>query len=206
MLVLDTKGEKQKYIYVLLSRTYTVPARLIRLFTRKPYSHTSVALDMELGELYSFGRKGLHNPFNNGFIIEHLDSGIFGTDKNITCSVYAVPVTEEQYEIICHEIDYFVEYKDNFRYNNIGLVSTLFGKNIDDGKHFFCSQFVSHIFYRSGQKLFAKADGLIRPYDFHLRLKDNRIYKGKLSEYREFLEEHQGEDISYLQDEYAEAI
>lgn len=204
--MLQKNQRNQRYVYVVLSRTYTIPARWIRFFTGKPYSHTSLALDMELKKLYSFGRKGLHNPFNNGFIIEHLESGIFGMDKNITCCVYAVPVTEEQYEIICHEIDYFVENKDSFRYNNIGLVSVLFGKNIDDGRHFFCSQFVSHIFYRSGIKLFSKADGLIRPYDFHLRLKDNRIYKGKLSEYRDFLEEHQGDAVSYLQEEYAEAM
>ena len=50
----------QRYIYVLLSRTHTMPARLIRLFTGEPYSHTSIALDIELKSLYSFARKHIH--------------------------------------------------------------------------------------------------------------------------------------------------
>lgn len=82
----------------------------------------------------------------------------------------------------------------------------MFGKNVVDGKHFFCSQFVSHIFYKSGMRLFSKEDGLIRPYDFHIRLKDKRIYRGKLSEYRTFLKTRQDIKEDYLTEEYAKAI
>ena len=77
------KTKKQtKYIYVLLSRTHTTPARLIRFFTREPYSHASIALDIELNQLYSFARKHIHNPFDCGFIEENIETGIFGMDKN----------------------------------------------------------------------------------------------------------------------------
>ena len=81
--------KKQRYIYVLLSRTHTVPARLIRFFTREPYSHTSIALDIELREMYSFARKHVYNPFDCGFIDEDIERGVFGMDKNISCRVYA---------------------------------------------------------------------------------------------------------------------
>ena len=192
--------KQQKYIYVLLSRTHTVPARLIRLFTKEPYSHTSIALDIELKELYSFARKHVYNPFDSGFVNEDIESGIFGMDKNIYCSVYAVPVTDEQYQIIKEKINVFIKNREEYRYNYSGLAGIMFGKNVEDGKHFFCSQFVSHIFYKSGIQLFSKADGLIKPYDFHLKLKDQRIYKGRLCEYRGFLKRYYLENGYYPQD------
>lgn len=195
----------QRHIYVLLSRTHTMPARLIRLFTGEPYSHTSIGLDIELKSLYSFARKHIHNPFDCGFIDEDIETGIFGMDKNIYCSVYEIPVTEEQYQIIQQEINVFIKNREIYKYNYTGLGRVIFGRNVEDGKHFFCSQFVSHIIYKSGIRLFSKENGLIRPYDFHIRLKDKRIYKGRLSEYRQFLRMQQRKD-DYLSEEYAKAI
>lgn len=81
----------------------------------------------------------------------------------------------------------FKKNKDIYQYNYTGLVGVMLGKNVTDGKHFFCSQFVSHIIYKSGIHLFSKSNGLIRPYDFHIRLKHQRIYKGRLADYREYL-------------------
>ncbi len=178
----------QKYIYVMLSRTHTIPARLIRLYTGNPYSHTSIALDSELKQMYSFARKGVWNPFDSGFIKENIDSGVFGRDKNVYCSIYAVPVTDEQYQAIKDEISCFIKNQDEYGYNYTGLVFAMFGKNIEDGKHFLCSQFVNHIFYKSGMSLFDKENTLVKPYDFHIKLKHYRIYRGKLTEYRHFLE------------------
>ncbi len=204
------KTKKQtKYIYVLLSRTHTTPARLIRFFTREPYSHASIALDIELNQLYSFARKHIHNPFDCGFIEENIETGIFGMDKNVYCSVYEVPVTEEQYEIVRNEIEIFKKNRDIYQYNYTGIISLMFGKSVADGKHFFCSQFVSHIFYKSGVRLFSKSDGLIRPYDFHIRLKRHMIYSGRLSEYRSFLQgetKQFEENLFAKQEEYANVI
>ena len=101
--------------------------------------------------------------------------------------MYEIPVTEEQYQIIQDEINLFKKNKDIYQYNYTGLVGVMLGKNVTDGKHFFCSQFVSHIIYKSGIHLFSKSNGLIRPYDFHIRLKHQRIYKGRLADYREYL-------------------
>ncbi len=198
--------KNQRYIYVLLSRTHTVPARLIRLFTGEPYSHTSIALDIELREMYSFARKHVYNPFDCGFINEDIESGVFGMDKSICCSVYAVPVTEEQYRHVKQEIDVFVKNREEYKYNYTGLVSIMFGRNTEDGKHFFCSQFVSHIFYKSGIRLFSKEEGLIKPYDFHVQLKDKRIYKGKLSEYRNYLKGQYSQMLYFNHGDFPQAI
>ncbi len=177
-----------KYIYVMLSRTHTIPARLIRLYSKVPYSHTSIALDPELTQMYSFARKGVWNPLNSGFIREDINSGVLGRDKNVYCSIYAVPVSDEQYEAFKKEIDHFVDNPNQYGYNFVGLFAAMLEVNIEDGKHFLCSQFVNHVFDKSGMPLFEGDNNLIKPYDFHLKLKNYRIYRGKLTEYRSFLE------------------
>ena len=194
----------QRYIYILLSRTHTVPARLIRFFTGEPYSHSSIALDAELNNMYSFARKHIYNPFNCGFIDEDIETGIFGRDKNIQCSVYRVPVTEEQYQALRKELNTFIRNRNKYKYNYTGLVGVMFGKSRDDGIHFFCSQFISYVFYRSGIHITSKENGLTRPYDFHVRLKNNQIYTGKLSEYRRFIHATNANCEEY--DKVAEAI
>lgn len=187
--------KNQRYIYILLSRTHTVPARLIRFFTKAPYSHTSLALDLELKEMYSFARRHIYNPFDSGFVNEDIETGIFGRDKNVYCSVYAIPVTEEQYRIVREELQHFIEHRELYNYNYMGLVGILFGKNVSKDYNYFCSQFVSHVLSRSGIELFKKEHGLIQPYDFHLQLQQQRIYRGKLSEYRKYIKTLQKEEL-----------
>lgn len=186
-LLIHKLQRNQRYIYIVLTRTHTIPARLIRLFTRKPYSHTSLALDLELKEMYSFARRHIYNPFDSGFVLEDIETGVFGRDKNVYCSVYAVPVTEEQYMIVRKELKHFIENSELYNYNYMGLVGVLFGKNISKDYNYFCSQFVSYVLSRSGIELFKKEDGLIQPYDFHVQLQEQRIYRGKLSDYREYV-------------------
>ena len=118
--------------------------------------------------------------------------------------MYRIPVTEEQYAYIVDEIEHFINNKDDYGYNYLGLFSAMFGKDITDGTHFMCSQFVYHVFCKGGMRLFQEEHKVVRPFDFHIRFKDKQIYKGNLHEYRRFLEKcnlqlNDGE-------EYAEAM
>ena len=81
------KKLKKKSIYVVLTMTGTLPARIIKFYTGEPYSHASIAFDEDLQEMYSFARRTVHNPFNAGFVREYIDSGIFGIYKEITTSL-----------------------------------------------------------------------------------------------------------------------
>ena len=198
--------KNQRYVYVLLTGTNTIIAKLIRLYTRKPFSHVSLALDAELEELYSFARKQRFNPLNSGFVKEDLNKGVFGADKNAKCGVYQVPVTDEQYERISEEIMHFVKNEDDYSYNYLGLFSAMFGKNVENDTRFLCSQFVHYICQKGGVFLFPETDMLIRPFDFHLQLEDKQIYTGKLSEYRKYLDSQYDMDSMYNEENYAEAI
>ena len=54
--------EMQDHIFVLLMQTGTSVAKVLHFFTRKPYNHASVALDLTLEEMYSFCRNHIHFP------------------------------------------------------------------------------------------------------------------------------------------------
>ena len=44
--------EEEDYsVYIVLSKTQTLPSRVIKLWTREPYAHTSLAMDVELKEM-----------------------------------------------------------------------------------------------------------------------------------------------------------
>ncbi len=197
--------KNERYVYVLLTGTNTMIAKLIRLYTREPFSHASIALDVELDELYSFARKQRFNPLNSGFVREDINKGVFGADKNARCGVYEIPVTEEQYEFIRKEIQHFENNEDNYGYNYLGLFSAMIGKDIDDGIHFMCSQFVYHVFSKCGVRLFVRQEGPVRPFHFHVNLLDKQIYTGKLHGYRKHIQNRLLVEASEP-DGYAEAI
>ena len=44
-------------VYIVLSRSNTLLAMLIRVFTGKFYNHASIAFEKDLNSFYSFGRK-----------------------------------------------------------------------------------------------------------------------------------------------------
>ena len=101
-----------KSVYILLSKTKTIPSNLIKLITREPYSHTSLALDISLNEMYSFARRGMYNPFNGGFISENIEKGIFGKHKGTRCTVYELKVTRKQYDHIQRELVRFKKHPE----------------------------------------------------------------------------------------------
>ena len=60
-------------IYIVLSFTGTILSRIVRFYTRKEYSHVSIALDENLDEMYSFGRLNPYNAFIGGFVHEGIE-------------------------------------------------------------------------------------------------------------------------------------
>ena len=60
---MNTASEKKRSIYVLMTRTGTGPARVIRLFSRMEYNHASISGDAALNQLYSFCRNYTYVPF-----------------------------------------------------------------------------------------------------------------------------------------------
>lgn len=180
--------ENQEYIYIILTQTQTIPSKIIRMYTREPYAHASIALDIELKQMYSFARKRINNPFDCGFIYEDIEGGIFARDKDTKCNIYAIPVINEQYKRVVKEIEVFKKNQNKYSYSYLGIVGCMFDVPVIRADKFFCSQFVAYILNRSGIQLFHKSHALTRPMDIRLTLLPYKIYHGKLCKYRAVLE------------------
>ena len=187
----EERGKKEqpprnREIYIMLSQTRTYFARLIKLYTREPYAHASIAFDEDLIEMYSFARLKPRNPFITGFVEEDINSGVFGSCTETTCCVYSLKVTEEQYARLKSEVEVFKKNRSKYSYNFLGIVGVMIHKPINSENRYFCSQFVAHILEKSGIKLFNKNSGLVRPFDIRVCPKLKKIYQGKLIDYRDY--------------------
>lgn len=178
---------ENKSIYLMLSYTGTLLSRIVKVCTLREYSHISVALDLEFDSLYSFGRLQPRNPFSGGFVKEEITSGTYKVFKNTRCKIVELEVTSKQYEDIKRVIDDFLNEKNQYKFNVVGLIGTMVNRPVNREYHYFCSQFVAKALTDSNIHDFGKDIGLVKPIEFALIPNLKTIFEGKLSEYPEFL-------------------
>ena len=188
------KDNETKSVYIVISKTSTLPSNVIKMWTKEPYAHTSLAMDIELNEMYSFARKRLHNPFDCGFIYEDITTGVFGRDVDTTCRIGRLRVTPEQHRNIIDILNQFKEEQQQYGYNYLGIFGVMINKAVEREYNYFCSQFVFYVLREAGVEMFDKKPGLARPEDFRLWDRLEVIYEGKLNEYRDFLYENYEKD------------
>lgn len=188
------KSNKCKCVYIMVSKTSTWPSNVIKMWTKQPYAHTSLALDIELNEMYSFARKGIHNPFNCGFISEDITKGVFGRDVETTCRIARLWVTAAEYRRIIKILNKFKKEREFYHYNYIGIFGVMCNRAVERRYNYFCSQFVYYVLQKSGVKIFDKKPGLVRPEDFRVWDGMEIVYEGKLNRYREYLGNHYPKD------------
>jgi hypothetical protein len=175
-------------VYVLLTDTGTVLTKMIKLYTKKPHNHASIALDDQLWDVYSFGRKRPRNPFLAGFVRENIRGGIF---RNADCAIYCCTISEKQYDLICQKIREIEKNKGEYRYNLLGLFAVMFNLEIDRKNAFFCSHFVAALLEESGVKINKqKPLSLVTPDDIKDSASLELVYEGKLSSYCAEAHEH----------------
>lgn len=174
---------KQKSIFILLTDTGTWFSRMIKLYTRAPYNHASIALDEELNDLYSFGRKVYTNPFSAGFIKERLDKGVFFHQKETRCALYKLTVDENQYDLLLETISHFESLSAQYKYNLLGIFAMAVNMELKRENAYTCSQFVATVLQLSGIDLIKKSPQLIRPDDFVNIPALELTYEGRLHDY-----------------------
>src|SRR5690625_148046 len=172
---------KVKKGYILLTDTRSVLTRLIRLYTKGPYNHASIAFDPELSEVYSFGRKSERNPFIGGFVKEDLKSRLL---VEANCAIYSFEATEDQLDKMREYVREMAEKKSQYRYNFLGLFGFIINKPIDRKNHFFCSQFVASVLAEGHVLMFSKPLALIAPSDFRNLVNFELVYQGRLMDYK----------------------
>ena len=168
-----------KKIYIILSFSGTFFARLIRLATLKKYSHSSIAFDKELNEMYSFGRLNPYNPFIGGFVHEGIYHGTFNRFKKTTAKILELDIPEDEYNKMLSEIDNFKS--GSYRYNYLGVFLYPLKKAIHFKNRFYCSEFVKHMLDLTNIDF--NLPEVVKPHDFNKITESNVIYEGILRNY-----------------------
>jgi len=176
--------ERNYTIYILLSHSGSIFSKAIKTYTRKSYTHVSIALDRGLVELYSFGRLRPNNPILAGFVKEDIVNGTYGRFPKTKCILYSLEVSGKQYRNLIVELNKFKLEPFKYKYNLVGVIGAMFNYPIQRRYSYFCSQFVSEILDNSEIKILNKDPRLTAPMDF-TKCKDlNLIYEGDLNTYR----------------------
>ncbi|TQS75127.1 hypothetical protein DX933_07950 [Ornithinibacillus gellani] len=170
----------EKKVYILLSDTGSFFTKLIKLFTKKRYNHASISLDAALSDVYSFGRKKAGNPFVGGFVKEDVKQGLF---TQADCAIYALSVTEFQFNQMKSFIQEIESEKESYRYNFLGLFGFIIKRPIKREKALFCSQFVASVLKGCHIIQFEQPLSLIAPCDLQELSELKLVYEGTLKAY-----------------------
>lgn len=175
-----------KKVYIVLSKSDTIPSRVISNITKAEYSHVSISLDSKFKHMYSFGRKYKYAMLPGGFIHESLYKGVMGASVTMKCAVYELEVSNASYRRLKWLLNYMNENKGLYKYNAFGLLPTMFGREFERENCFFCSQFVYYALITSGAIEEIKHHSLIRPMDLSELPMSKEIFKGNIDQLRSF--------------------
>ena len=170
-----------KKIYIILTYTGTILSRIVKIYTRKEYSHVSISLDRDLNQMYSFGRLNPYNPFIGGFVHEGVDRGTFKRFKKTKTKIYSMEIDEEKYERLEEIIENIQQKKKLYKFNVIGLIAVALNVRIKREKCFYCAEFVKYVLEQSEV---VELPEIIKPDDFNKLNGLNEVYIGKLQDYK----------------------
>lgn len=171
-----------KKIYIVLTHTGTILSQIIKKYTKDEFSHVSISLDINLKEMYSFGRLNPYNAFWAGFIHEYIDRGTFKRFYNTKTKIYSLEITEEQYENVRDNIIQIQEEKELYKFNMLGLLAVGFHKKIKKEHSFYCAEFIKYVMENAGIK--TKLPEIVKPEHFKNIEGLEEIYSGLLRKYR----------------------
>lgn len=170
-----------KKIYIILTYTGTILSKIVKIYTRKEYSHVSISLDQDLTRMYSFGRLNPYNPFSGGFVHEGIDRGTFKRFKKTKTKIYSMEIDEDKYERLEEIIQNIQERKNLYKFNIIGLMAVALNVRIKKEKSFYCAEFVKYVLEQSQVTMLPE---IVKPDDFERVQGLREVYRGILKEYK----------------------
>ncbi len=173
------------YIYIVLSQTGTVLARLIKLITRGEYSHASICLDDSYKVLYSFGRLNCYNPIFGGYIKESPDYGTFKRFHKTKVCIMRMKVSEPLYQEMKAYLEEMYENRKHYKYNYIGLFLAAFNRGFHLKNRFYCSEFVGDVLTHFHIVEEGRWGKLVKPMDLSQLPGTDVMYTGQFSVFAE---------------------
>jgi len=132
-------------IYFALVDTPGLFASIIRKVTESDYIHVVLAMDSELQEAYSVGRRNPFVPLIAGFEKEN----IYQIEQAFPTARYRIvslECTKEQKEQIRKQLEKCYQKRFRYHYCILGLPFILCNKPFYQKNHYTCSSFLAKIF------------------------------------------------------------
>lgn len=162
--------DKTQQIFIMISRTDTGIAKLIRGISRYPYNHVSLTLDPSLRQWYSFARYVQDAPFYSGFIREPVERFLAGEgDAQVRIFRLELPVNQAaELEQLCEKAG---KEDSGLIYNLFDAAASCIGLELSIPDAHTCLSFACSILGREHRTIQSLSDEL-EPY---------RIYEGSLA-------------------------
>ena len=183
-LIIDAhpEGGQTKKVYIVLSQTGTILSRILKLVTRAPYNHSSIALTEDLQTMYSFGRTHPYNPFHGGFVRESPAYGTFKRFKNTKIMVLETEVSADRYSEIGQLVQQMFAEKARYHYNYRGLFLAALRIHAKKTDCYYCSEFIKYLALSMKLPEADKLPAIVKPMQL-LALPHVTVYEGILREY-----------------------
>jgi hypothetical protein len=169
-------------IYLALVDTPGIFAAMIRRVIGLDYIHVAIAMDKDLQETYSVGRRNPAIPFFAGFTRERADE-ILAAFPNARYKIVAIPCTSEQKESILLDLMNSYEHRKEIHYCILGLPFILGNKPFYQRNYFTCSSYLARLLSSHGLISFDKHFSLVTPKDFYRNYTEDVVYEGDLGNY-----------------------
>lgn len=169
------------HIYLAMVDTPGAFAYLIRKFLGQKYVHVVLAMDAELLEAYSIGRRNPSIPLLAGFEKEDAWK-ILRTFPTADYMVYELECSKEQKNAIRLRLEEDYRNRWHFHYAVIGLLFLVRGIPFYQKGHYTCSSYIAKILEENGIRICGKHFSLVTPKDFFHYPHKRVVFEGSLAE------------------------
>ncbi len=168
-------------IYIGFVDTPGIFASIIRRVIRQKYIHVVMAMDPELGETYSVGRRNPAVPFFAGFVKEDKYK-VFRKFPHADYMVCRVRCTREQKTYLRETLQEALRHRFRYHYAVLELPLILFQIPFQSSYHYTCSSYLAKIMQDAGIIQWKKHTSLVTPKDFYEDLEKEVLFEGPLAE------------------------
>lgn len=131
-------------VYIVFTATELHMGRFIRLMTKSPFNHVSIALEPSLQPLYAFARYHLHAPLVGGFVTE-TPARFESAPGPVRTEVYHFCADTAHYARIKQNIESFQARRQALVYNSLGALASLFKRKLLIEDAFTCVEFAAFL-------------------------------------------------------------
>lgn len=173
----------QRYVYLVLSSSSSLPAKVIKRVSGNMLNHSSISLDCSLKCMYSFGRTQVYNLFTAGFVKESQNKGFYKRFKDTYIKLYRLPVSDEVFFKTKDYLEDWYENRESYSYSYLGLVLASVNRPLEREYRYYCSEFVAKVFLDCSIRGIERDIHTYRPHYFEELEDMELLYEGLFTDY-----------------------